>query len=193
MTQSRFAEVMNENGWIDFTQAVVSRLENGARPVTLAESFAIARALNTTPERMMHPITVDEVNVLASKRELELRKAKEALAKEILYFSQTRDSFFYTDGDLSATDNEKFVEILYRAHKNTYVNSSFWQVCLEAFEYEYTELRNEYFDGGWEDAPKHISFPSLEEWVANGLGIIPKPGFIDESFQEIQEKFRDAE
>lgn len=55
LTQQDLADLMVKEGWTDYTQATVSRMEKGQRPVTLAESRTIARIFGTHVGSMIMP------------------------------------------------------------------------------------------------------------------------------------------
>lgn len=54
-TQGDLAKAMRDEGWTDYNQTTVSRLEKGQRPLTLAESRTLARLFNTYVGNMIAP------------------------------------------------------------------------------------------------------------------------------------------
>lgn len=182
MTQAQFAARMRERGWDDFTQAVVSRLENGQRPITLVESRAVADALNTSTEKMLTPVAEDYITKAVEARVKEFRQNKKELRKAIYYFTFSRDTFFFHEPELSRADQEKmFLELAKNIEEIK--ESTMWNILVSEFADDFAEMT----------AQNQQQDTTLAEWVQDGLGIMPDPNFKDWVTLEAQERLEALE
>lgn len=177
MTQAQFAQLMQERGWSDFTQAVVSRLENGQRPLTLTESRAVAEALETPVEKMLNPVSEDYVKKVVEGRVRDFRFSKQNLRDSVSEFMNNRDIFFSNDTNLSETDNLKvFLELSHYIEELE--KSTMWDVLLSAMTESYTEMVEE--SGERETA--------LSDWTENRLGVKPHVWYMDWTVVEAKKR-----
>ncbi|QNV37556.1 helix-turn-helix domain-containing protein [Rothia terrae] len=183
MSQADLAQKMKDKGWDDYTQTTVSRMENGGRPITLSESRALAQILGTTVERMIKPLVISSLDAIAQDRANRLRESKASFEKELVAFWEERDLFFYPEMGLSKAENQQLNELLYKRYRSLYVSSGLWDSCLDAFQDEYESMR-EAANG---KHPRSSYFPTLEEWVSEGLGIQPVKNHIDYTLNELDE------
>lgn len=183
MSQADLAQKMRDQGWDEYTQTTVSRMENGGRPITLSESRALAQILGTTVERMIKPLVSISLDSIAHDRAGRLRRSKATFEKELLDFWSERDLFFYPEEGLSNIEREQLINVLYNNYRSLYMSSSFWRSCLDAFRDEYESM----VESICEDAPRSATPPTLEEWVSEGLGIQPIKNHVDYTLSELDQ------
>lgn len=182
MTQAQLAECMRERGWEDFTQAVISRLENGQRPLTLVESRAVAEALGVPVEKMLNPVANDYITKEVEGRIREFRRCKRELSEAIYYFQSSRDIFFFNDVELTKVDQRKmFLEL--SKYLEEVENSTAWDVLMSGFKDYFQDMTEQTGQQG----------VTLDEWVQDGLGIMPDPNFRDWVVLDAKERLDSVE
>lgn len=103
LTQKQLAERMNADGWKDYSQASVSRLEKNQRPISLGEARALAHVLSSTVEAMITPSELHQKVAKLQTETTNLSLLKDVLLSKAGLYEGVRVQLLEALEDLSAS------------------------------------------------------------------------------------------